>query len=144
MAYIVREAKMLDAEAICVLNREELGYDYPAEQTREKLKQTLLREREVVFVAEQDGEVIGYIHACGYDVLYAPHVKDIMGIAVSSEFRRRGVGAALLGAVEKWAKQTGASGIRLVSGSSRTGAHAFYRHCGYVAGKEQINFKKMF
>ena len=46
-------------------------------------------------------------------------------------------------AVEQWASETGAAGVRLVSGGSRADAHAFYRHCGYVDGKEQLNFKKM-
>ncbi|HEY8803775.1 MAG TPA: hypothetical protein VIM42_01465 [Clostridium sp.] len=50
----------------------------------------------------------------------------------------------LLTNVEKWAQVTGAYGIRLVSGSTRIGAHAFYKNCGYIGSKEQKNFKKMF
>lgn len=41
----------------------------------------------------------------------------------------------------KWAKETGASGIRLVSGMERSSAHEFYGHCGYNYGKQQLNFK---
>lgn len=65
-----------------------------------------------------------------------------MGIAVSKQYKRQGVGKALLEAVEEWAKKTGASGVRLVSGETRSGAHAFYRYCGYEGEKRQINFKK--
>ena len=36
----------------------------------------------------------------------------------------------------------GEAGIRLVSGSERLDAHAFYRKCGYTGDKQQINFKK--
>lgn len=79
-----------------------------------------------------------------YDVIYAPHMKNIMGIAVSSNFRKMGIGKALLDSVEHWARDTGASGVRLVSGATRTGAHEFYHHCGYSGDKKQINLKKCF
>jgi len=71
-------------------------------------------------------------------------MKNIMGIAVSSEYKQKGIGRALLQQVENWARETGASGIRLVSGAIRTDAHAFYRRCGYSGNKEQINLKKLF
>ena len=91
-----------------------------------------------------DGRVAGYLHLCDYDLLYAPPLKNVLGIAVASRFRRQGIGRALLQAGEDWARRTGAAGVRLVSGASRTGAHAFYRRCGYGGVKQQINFKKMF
>lgn len=140
----VRECTIADSEAICRLNRESLGYDYPPEKTREKLTALLSRETDKVFVAELCGEVVGYIHAAGYDVLYAPHFKDIMGIAVRGDMRRQGVGRTLLSRAEEWACESGAEGIRLVSGAERIGAHEFYRRCGYGGKKMQINFKKMF
>ncbi len=37
MKFGVRLAEMADAEAIYTLNRDELGYDYPLKQTKEKL-----------------------------------------------------------------------------------------------------------
>ena len=69
-------------------------------------------------------------------------MKNIMGIAVSASCKRRGIGRALLEQVEAWAVRDGAVGIRLVSGSERADAHAFYRKCGYTGDKQQINFKK--
>lgn len=69
-------------------------------------------------------------------------MKNIMGIAVSSDHRRGGVGKALMSAVEKWAAETGAEAIRLNSGKTREGAHAFYRGIGFEGDKEQLNFKK--
>lgn len=83
-----------------------------------------------------------YVHACDYDVIYFPHMKNIMGIAVSSQCRRLGIGKALLSKIEDWARESGAAGVRLVSGSERTEAHLFYKHCGYNTGKMQLNFKK--
>lgn len=71
-------------------------------------------------------------------------MKNIMGIAVSENYKRQGIGHLLMEAVETWARNTNAKGIRLVSGVTRTGAHEFYRHCGFSSNKEQKNFNKMF
>ena len=144
MEIVIRECREEDCEGICRLNCREMGYDFPIEETRRKLLLLIKSGRDKILVAEAGEAVVGYIHACDYDVIYAPHMKNIMGIAVSEEFQRRGIGRALLEGIEKWAKETGACGIRLVSGAARTGAHAFYRSCGYDGGKQQINFKKIF
>jgi len=141
---IIRECRMEDASAIQKFNSEEMGYDYPLEDTKLSIEKLLGRKSDKIFVAVQDGTVVGYAHANDYDLLYMPHMKNIMGIAVASAFRRRGIGKLLLTAVEEWAKATGAVGVRLVSGAARIGAHEFYSSCGYDGGKQQINFKKIF
>lgn len=119
-----------------------LGYDFPEEVLRQKLSRALADSAQRVWVAEADGKVAGYLHAEGYDVLYAPHMKNILGIAVSGDCRRKGIGRRLLEALEDWGKETGAKAIRLNSGETRTGAHTFYRSCGYFSDKKQLNFKK--
>lgn len=138
----IRRCEIGDADAICELNKNEMGYDYPKAETEEKLKKLLESDKDRIFVATLDGAVVGYVHANDYDTIYAPHMKNIMGIAVQSEFKKKGAGRALLLAVEKWAKESGARGVRLVSGATRTDAHEFYRRCGFGCEKRQINFKK--
>lgn len=46
-------------------------------------------------------------------------MKNIMGIAVSDHFKKKGIGRALLSAIEDWAQKDGGD-------------------------KQQINFRKMF
>lgn len=138
----IREARAEDAQALARLNREEMGYDYPTDKTKEKLSLLLESGKDKILVAELDGAVVGYVHLNDYDVLYMDHMKNIMGIAVSSSCRRMGIGGKLLSAAEDWARETGADGVRLVSGESRTGAHAFYRSLGYSGNKKQLNLKK--
>ena len=72
MEWTIREARLSDCAAIARLNREEMGYDYPEEQTREKLRACLANPAHKVLVAEGGGEVLGYLHLADYDVLYFP------------------------------------------------------------------------
>lgn len=144
MEFIIRECTTQDYPDIVLLNKNEMGYDYSAEDTKKKLEQLLNDSNNKIYVALVADKVVGYIHANNYDLLYAPHLKNIMGIAVLSAYKKNGIGKMLLSKVEKWAQDTGAYGIRLVSGATRIGAHSFYINCGYIANKDQKNFKKMF
>lgn len=131
MALIIREFKPEDTESIYELNCTEMGYEFSLEETKEKLSCLYTSTKDKIYVAIIDNHAAGYIHANDYDVIYAPHMKNIMGIAVSARYKRQGIGTALLRTVENWGKSTGASGVRLVSGATRTGAREFYRRCGY-------------
>lgn len=142
MEFQIQEAEITDYEAIYRLNRDEMGYGYPINKTRHKLEQIMESDSDKIYVAIAEDHVVGYVHGNDYDTIYAPHMKNIMGIAVSSAYKRKGIGRALLNAVEEWAKQTGAEAVRLVSGSGRTNAHLFYRSCGYSGDKTQLNLKK--
>lgn len=140
----IREAVPNDAEAISELNNLQMGYRLSVKDTYERLVNILESKNDKVFVATIAGNVVGYVHANDYDLIYFPHMKNIMGIAVNEKFKRQGIGRILINAVEIWARNTNAVGMRLVSGVTRTGAHEFYRHCGFKGNKEQINLKKMF
>ena len=142
MDFVIREHNLSDYMGIWTLNKEEMGYEYPIEDTQANLMRIASNSTDRIYVAVSGDEVIGYIHACDYDLIYAHHMKNIMGIAVSKAWKHKGIGRALLSAVEQWAKETGAKGIRLVSGASRTGAHMFYRRCGYEGDKMQLKLKK--
>lgn len=143
MDFTIREARMDDAPSIHELNRDGMGYEYDYVMTLDKLRLLLGSDKDRILVAVFQGTVIGYIHANDYDVTYAPHMKNIMGIAVADSYRKHGVGKALLEGIETWARESGAHGVRLVSGAARTQAHEFYNRCGYGGGRQQVNFKKM-
>ncbi|NLV81835.1 MAG: GNAT family N-acetyltransferase [Synergistaceae bacterium] len=127
MNFKIRQCEISDTKAIYDLNVCEMGYDYKEEKTKEKLKELLESDKDKILVALIDNIIVGYVHANNHDVIYAPHMKNIMGIAVSSNVKKQGIGRALLKAIEEWAQESGACGIRIVSGATRTGAHEFYR-----------------
>lgn len=142
MNYIIRPCVPSDAEVLCHLNSEEMGYSFSVDNTAKALKELLRDNTQRIFVAVCDDIVIGYIHAADYQLLYAPPAKNILGIAVSSYYRNKGVGRALLAAVEEWAKESGCASVRLNSGAERENSHAFYKKCGYEFIKQQFNFRK--
>lgn len=139
---IIRKAKLEDYVEIQKLNKEEMEYEFSIEDTRKQLKKIISSQKDLFLVATINDKVVGYIHANDYDCTYAPHMKNIMGIAVSSDYKRQGIGKGLLSSVEKWGLEDNAEMIRLVSGSERKEAHMFYTNCGYNSSKQQKNFKK--
>ena len=91
----------------------------------------------MILVAVAEGQVVGYIHASNDQTLYLPPLKNLLGFAVVEAFRNNGIETALLSAVEEWAKETGASGVRLNPGSTGEKAHRFDRSHGYGTKKQQ-------
>ena len=137
----IRKAQISDAGAICKISCHDLGYDCDEGLVKTKL-QNLDDKREVVFVAENNGKVTGYVHAEIYNTLYCEPLINILGLAVSSDFHRNGAGKRLMKEVESWAQEKGIGAVRLNSGISRKGAHEFYRRIGYDNEKQQIRFMK--
>ena len=138
---IIREATIEDAFAICNISCADLGYDCSCEFVSTRIS-NLDKGREKVFVAEVNEIVTGYIHAEKYQTLYFEPMINILGLAVSSEFRRRGIGRMLLKRAERWANEVGIHKIRLNSGASRKETHSFYRAMGNKKEKGQIRFIK--
>ena len=138
---IVRNATIHDCHAICRISCEDLGYDCTPNLVATRLN-SLDSKREVVFVAELDKIVVGYVHTEIYNLLYCESMVNILGIAVTASCRRYGAGTALINAVEDWAKSLGIYTVRLNSGAARSDAHAFYRAMGYNNEKDQIRFIK--
>lgn len=138
---IIREATIEDAFAICNISCADLGYDCSCEFVSTRIS-NLDKGREKVFVAEVNEIVAGYIHAEKYQTLYFEPMINILGLAVSSEFRRCGIGRMLLKRAERWANEVGIHKIRLNSGASRKETHSFYRAMGYNNEKGQIRFIK--
>ena len=130
----IRKAVIDDFIAIHLLNSFGLGYDYPTEKTKKRLAYILSLRGAKFLVAEVDDIVVGYIHAVDYDCTYSDPVKDILALAVDEEYRRKGVGLALVAAIEKWAYSTGACGVRLVTSSLGKALTGFMRHAATRSG----------
>lgn len=138
----IRKATLEDSNIIYKLNCEQMGYDNGLEKTVLRLAYLMNNPNHRIYVAEIHNQVVGYVHGNNHDLTYSDPLKNIMGLAVKEDYKRRGIGHLLLNEIEKWAKKDGALGVRLVSGESRTGSHAFYEACGYECKKNQKNYIK--
>ena len=138
---VIRNITLDDAPAICEISSQEMGYDCDLELVKRKI-QRLDLTREAVFVAEEESQVLGFIHIERYEVLYFESMANILGLAVRKDFQNKGLGKTLLLTAENWARENGISLMRLNSGISRRNAHGFYEHLGYTSEKEQKRFLK--
>lgn len=139
----IRKIKIIDYNDIYLLNQE-LGYSYAVEKVKERIVYITENTKDIILVAEQCNEVIGYIHGSPYELLYSNSLINILGFVVKEKFRNTGVGNKLINALEYWAEENGYNGIRLTSGINRLNAHSFYQKHGYICRKEQKNFIKVF
>ena len=101
------------------------GWD--PKQAQVRLATTLAGEDSALLLAEEERKPVGFVTAY-LDLLSVRFglrcwVEDL---AVDSEWRSRGIGAALLDAAKAWARQRGASHLELDSGIARTEAQRFY------------------
>ena len=138
---VVRKISIEDAAAICQICSQEMGYECAPALMKSKIEK-LDSKREAVFVAEEESQLLGFIHVERYEVLYFESMANILGLAVKKDFQKQGLGKALLLAAENWAQENGIYLMRLNSGINRIDAHGFYEHLGYDSEKEQKRFVK--
>ena len=139
--FIIRKIELKDAGELCKICSEEMGYECDSALVKSKIEKLDLK-REAVFVAEEESQLLGFIHVERYEVLYFESMANILGLAVKKDFQKQGLGKALLLAAEKWAQENEIYLMRLNSGINRIDAHGFYEHLGYVSEKEQKRFVK--
>lgn len=95
---------------------------------RERLVDLCAASRSAAFVAELDGEIVGFSTVyLDVDSLRFGQRAWLNEMAVDVRHRSRGVGRTLLHHTNTWARDHGANHLLLDSGTARTDAHRFYR-----------------
>jgi GNAT superfamily N-acetyltransferase len=127
----LRPAADTDAAAVAAL-LSELGYETTPEQVRARLARVAGNDDYAAFVAEADGEVLGFLGlhrgwAYEHD---RPYVR-LTALVVAERARRRGVGARLVELADGWARERGAFALMLNTSVHREGAHRFYESLGF-------------
>ena len=143
---MLRDLKTTDVEAICVINKEALGYSFSLEETSSQLDK-LSQDSHHYLLGFEDStshDLLGYVHAEVYESLYSKAGFNILALAVLPQRQGKGIGKALLEGLEKEAKRRGYEFIRLNSADHRLGAHAFYEKVGYTCDKMQKRFIRIF
>lgn len=137
----LRPATLADADSIAILTAE-LGYTHDLAATRHRLQQLLPAAHELVLVAEQQGVVIGWLHAHTGIALESGLKAEIIGLVVSAQHRRSGAGRALVRAAEAWAAERGAPVLVVRSNVRREESHRFYLALGFTHAKTQAVYQK--
>jgi ribosomal protein S18 acetylase RimI-like enzyme len=85
-----------------------------------------------VFVADDDGRVAGFVSASTREHWSGAVDAYIGELVVDPAAEGRGVGRALVAAVEAWAVESGLRLLTLETGAANASARAFYRRLGFA------------
>ena len=128
---VIRNARVEDAAALKKLLLG-LGYASSLGQVRRRIAETASASDTAIFVAEGERAVLGIVSIHCLPLLHTEgKLGRITSLVVAPGFRQRGVGKALVAAVEKFARQRGCARLEVTSGDQRSEAHAFYESMGF-------------
>lgn len=147
MEVTVRRAERRDEEALgrlgAMLMRTHYAYDprrfLPPGESPESgyggfLVSQLAAENVVVFVAEEEGEVVGYVYA-GLEPMSWKELRGPAGfihdIVVREESRGSGVAARLMAAAIEWLRDRGAPRVVLWTAAPNEPAQRLFRRLGF-------------
>ncbi len=138
---IYRKYESKDISAIRNILENDLGYNCELDKLNNRVDEMLKRGNYQIFVACDGDNVVGYIGCVSYLAFELENEgMKIIALAVSKEYRRKGIGTQLLKTAEQWAKDNNIEIILLNSGLPRENAHAFYESQGYF--KKSYGFIK--
>lgn len=131
-----RQACASDAKEIARLAGE-LGYPVAPPAMAARLAELSGDRRQCVYVVGEAGHLAGWIAAERRLSLEIGERVEITGLVVDGAARRGGVGRALVGAVEAWARAQCVDVVVVRSNVQRQASHPFYVGMGYVRQKSQ-------
>lgn len=139
MPVTIRTATINDATAINALSAQ-LGYTIPVAQTEENIRSLAGDTSSAVFVAEENGLVLGWLHIVCKLYLETGAFCEIVGLVVDEQQRGKGTGKLLVAAAKEWSKTTDATTLKVRTNVKRADAHRFYEREGFSCIKEQKVF----
>ena len=137
---MIRKMQPDDAPEIKEICELSLGHAAETEMIESRIKELLDDASYYIAVYVKENAIVGFIHAQKYDLLYGGKGWNIIALAVNPREQGKGIGKELLLSLEHYAKDSGASFIRLNSRADRETAHGFYEHLGYHCDKIQKRF----
>ncbi len=99
---MIRNIRLADAKDIRDISEFALGYNATEAVTERQIAKLLADKQHFIRVYEDDTthNVIGFIHAEAYELLFKAPGFNILALAVGSEHQHKGIGKQLMQAVE--------------------------------------------
>ncbi|MBF0526655.1 MAG: GNAT family N-acetyltransferase [Deltaproteobacteria bacterium] len=127
----IRPASSSDLDQLVGLLRElfsiEADFEFNASRQRKGLTRLLADSRGCLLVAESAGRVVGM---CSVQTLISTAEGNRVGlvedVVVTAEHRGRGIGLALVAALEHWARDNGLTRLQLLADRTNAPALRFY------------------
>jgi len=137
----VRTAQKEDCSEITHLTNQ-LGYPSTLEKICEIMDLVLAHNDHQVFIAENEKNIVGYIHLIRSMRIGSNPFIEIAAFIIDESSRSVGVGSSLIGESENWASSLGLKDIRIRSNIIRQEAHSFFQKRGFQNIKTQEVFSK--
>lgn len=107
-----------------------------AEQ-RERIKRLLLRDNQIILVAEASDRLVGYLAALGGDYKRNRHSAHIV-VGILQEFAGQGIGTRLFAELKTWASSRNIHRLELTVMAHNTTALGLYKKMGFeIEGTKQ-------
>lgn len=134
MTLVIRPMTVDDAAPVAGLTRQ-LGYDVAGDEIAERLGRVAGTEESLALVADDAGNIVGWVHSLDRVLLQEKRVLEIGGLVVDADRRGEGIGAQLVDAVAQWARRNGHTTVYVRSNVIRDGTHDFYPALGFTLQK---------
>ena len=141
---MIRNIQVEDAPALEYICKIALRHETTSVHLKQRIQELSHDPCYYIAVHEDDvtHQVLGFIQAEKYNLLYGDNGWNIIALAVSPKAQRQGIGKQLLTSLEDQAAKRRDTFIRLNCNIVRTDAHAFYHYMEYTCDKTQKRFIK--
>lgn len=152
MSVTVRSIQESDAEPFIALRRQIFGETkfmliepdevrLSVDEQRSRIKSILSCSNSHIFIAEDEGKLVGFLYAGGGEFRRSAHAAHI-ALGVLAEFHSQGIGTQLFAALERWAKQARITRLELTVMPHNPRAIHLYEKVGFtVEGKKRNSLR---
>ncbi|QOZ84796.1 MULTISPECIES: GNAT family N-acetyltransferase [Chromobacterium] len=120
---------------ISMISREQIEYMLASRYVPEKLSAYLDAPDRWFCLLKLDGRAVGY---CSYALTATPGEMKLEQLYLLAEMRGRGLGAYMLDAVERAARQRGCHTLVLTVNKHNAGSIAVYQRRGFLVREEAV------
>ena len=147
MADIVRQAGPGDVDAVAPLfDAYRQFYQQPSDPAlaRAFIAERLARSESVIFLAERDGQAVGFVQL--YPLFSSTAARPrrlwlLNDLFVSPSARGGGVARALMDRARRLGEETGAAGLELVTARANAPAQRLYESMGWRQDEEFLRYE---